>query len=148
ISPYGVTKLAAEQLCRAYRDAYGLPLVVLRYFSVYGPRQRPDMGYHRFIDAVLRDQPVTVTGDGQQVGGNTCIPDCVDAHIAGAHAPVGETYKVGGGETASVWDILAMLERLAGAKIRVTQQPPRPGDQRSTFADTTKIRSQLGWRPR
>jgi UDP-glucose 4-epimerase len=72
----------------------------------------------------------------------------VAATIAAAQAPVGETYNVGGGESASVWDILAMLERLAGCKIRVAQQPPRPGDQRSTFADTTKIRSQLGWRPR
>ena len=73
VSPYGVTKLAAEHLCRAYADAYGLPVVVLRYFSVYGPRQRPDMGYHNFIDALLHDEPVTVYGDGQQVRGNTYV---------------------------------------------------------------------------
>src|SRR5439155_23919354 len=88
ISPYGVTKLAAEHLCHAYRDAHGLPLVVLRYFSVYGPRQRPDMGYHRFIDAALREQPVVVTGDGQQVRGNTFVSDCVAATVAAARAPI------------------------------------------------------------
>ncbi len=81
-SPYGVTKLAAENLCRAYADERGLPLTVLRYFSVYGPRQRPDMGYHLFIEALFRGTAVTVYGDGQQVRGNTYIEDCIDATIA------------------------------------------------------------------
>src|SRR5204862_6001941 len=82
VSPYGVTKLAAEHLCRSYADAYGLPVVTLRYFSVYGPRQRPDMGYHKFIAAMLRDEPVTVCGDGEQVRGNTYVADCVAAPAA------------------------------------------------------------------
>src|SRR5437660_822012 len=77
ISPYGITKLAGENLCRAYAEAHGLPVVVLRYFSVYGPRQRPDMGYHKFVRALLRNEPITVCGDGQQVRGNTYIADCV-----------------------------------------------------------------------
>src|SRR5204863_1279889 len=81
VSPYGVTKLAGENLCRAHADEHGLPLVVLRYFSVYGPRQRPDMGYHRFIAALLREEPITVYGDGNQVRGNTYIDDCVAATI-------------------------------------------------------------------
>ena len=147
ISPYGVTKLAAENLCRAYAQAQGLPLVVLRYFSVYGPRQRPDMGYYRFIQAVLRGEPVVVYGDGQQIRGNTFVSDCVAATIAAVEAPLGETYNVGGGEAASVWDILHRLEKLAGRPVVVQREPARPGDQRYTFADTTRIRRHLGWVP-
>jgi nucleoside-diphosphate-sugar epimerase len=147
VSPYGVTKLAGETLCRAYGESHGLPVVVLRYFSVYGPRQRPDMGYHRFIWAMLRDEPVTVCGDGQQVRGNTYVSDCVSATLAAVEAPAGEVYNVGGGEAASVWDILRHLERLAGRPARVRREPPRPGDQRYTFADTTKLKQHFGWQP-
>jgi nucleoside-diphosphate-sugar epimerase len=147
ISPYGVTKLAAENLCRAHAEEMGLPLVVLRYFSVYGPRQRPDMGYNRFIDAILRNQPVTVFGDGNQVRGNTYISDCVSATAAAAAATIGETYNVGGGESASVWDILQKLEKIIGRKAIVRREESRAGDQRYTFADTTKLSRHLGWRP-
>ena len=147
ISPYGVTKLAAENLCRAYME-FDLPLVVLRYFSVYGPRQRPDMGYHRFIDALLTSRPITLYGDGQQVRGNTFIADCVDATVAALNAPIGETYNVGGGETASVWEILSRLEKLTGRKAQLRREPARPGDQRTTFADTSKLTRHLGWQPR
>jgi nucleoside-diphosphate-sugar epimerase len=148
VSPYGVTKLAAENLCRAHADEYGLPLVALRYFSVYGPRQRPDMGYHRFIAALLAGQPVTVYGDGQQIRGNTYVADCVEATAAALEAPVGEVFNIGGGEAASVWDILKKLEAITGRKAAVRQEPARAGDQRYTFADTTKISRRLGWRPR
>jgi nucleoside-diphosphate-sugar epimerase len=148
ISPYGVTKLAAENLCNAYAEEYGLPLVVLRYFSVYGPRQRPDMGYHRFIQALLTDEPVTVYGDGIQIRGNTYVDDCVDATLAAVEAPAGETYNVGGGETASVWQILQKLEAIIGRRATIRQEPARPGDQRSTAADTNKLRRDLGWHPR
>jgi nucleoside-diphosphate-sugar epimerase len=148
VSPYGVTKLAGESLCRAYGDAFGLPVVALRYFSVYGPRQRPDMGYYRFIQAALHDEPVTVFGDGQQVRGNTYVDDCVAATLAAVEAPPGEVYNVGGGEAASVWDILDRVARLAGKPFRVRREPPRPGDQRYTLADTTKLRCHLGWEPR
>jgi nucleoside-diphosphate-sugar epimerase len=147
ISPYGVTKLAAENLCRAYADSHGLPLVVLRYFSVYGPRQRPDMGYHRFIHAMLCDEPIAVCGDGQQVRGNTYVADCVSATVAAVAAQPGEIYNVGGGEAATVWDVLRHLESLAGRPARTRQVPARPGDQRYTFADTTKLRQHLGWEP-
>lgn len=144
ISPYGVTKLAAENLCRSYEDL-GVGVVVLRYFSVYGPRQRPDMGYHRFIAALLDNQPITVYGDGQQVRGNTYIDDCVEATLAAQHAPLGETYNVGGGETASVWDILRKLETLLGRRAVTRSESARPGDQRSTYADTAKLWRHLGW---
>ena len=147
VSPYGVTKLASENLCQAYLDARELPLVILRYFSIYGPRQRPDMGYHLFIRAALEGRPVVVFGDGQQVRGNTYVDDCVRATIAAVAAPVGEVYNVGGGEAASVWDILHRLEKLGGRPIAHAQQPARPGDQRHTFADTSKLRRHLGWQP-
>jgi nucleoside-diphosphate-sugar epimerase len=148
ISPYGITKLAAENLCRAHAEAYGLPVVVLRYFSVYGPRQRPDMGYHKFVRAMLRKEPIVVFGDGQQVRGNTYVADCVAATTMAVEAPVGEVYNVGGGEAATVWDILKKLEALAGHAADVKQEPARPGDQRYTFADTSKLHSHLGWQPR
>jgi nucleoside-diphosphate-sugar epimerase len=147
VSPYGVTKLAAEQLCRAYAEVFGLQLVVLRYFSVYGPRQRPDMGYHRFIRALLEDAEITVFGDGEQVRGNTYVADCVEATVAAADATVGEVYNVGGGEAVSVWEVLRKLEAITGRKARVSRQPARPGDQRYTFADTTRLQRHLGWAP-
>ena len=147
VSPYGVTKLAAENLCRAFASECGLPLVVLRYFSVYGPRQRPDMGYHQFVNAILRDEPITVFGDGQQVRGNTFISDCVEATMLAAQGLPGETFNVGGGETASVWDIIGRLENITGRSARVQQKPARAGDQRHTFADTSRLTRHLGWKP-
>ncbi|HEV3262165.1 MAG TPA: NAD-dependent epimerase/dehydratase family protein [Gemmataceae bacterium] len=147
ISPYGVTKLAAEHLCRAYADEHGLPLTVLRYFSVYGPRQRPDMGYHRFIRALLTGEDVTVYGDGQQVRSNTYISDCVDATVAATGAIPGEVYNVGSGEAVNVWEVLGKLESITGRKAAVRREPGRAGDQRCTCADTTKLRRHLGWEP-
>ncbi len=146
ISPYGVTKLAAENLCRSYEE-FGVAPVVLRFFSVYGPRQRPDMGYHRFIAALLENKPITVYGDGQQVRGNTYIDDCVEATTAALRAPAGETYNLGGGETASVWDILGKLESIVGRRAILRKEPARPGDQRSTFADTSRLQRHLNWTP-
>jgi nucleoside-diphosphate-sugar epimerase len=148
VSPYGVTKLAAENLCRSYADELGVPLVVLRYFSVYGPRQRPDMGYHRFIQALLAGQAIVVYGDGHQVRGNTYVADCVDATMAAVQALPGEVYNVGGGEAVTVWDIVHKLEILTGVHASIRQEAARPGDQRYTSADTTKLFRHLGWRPR
>lgn len=148
ISPYGVTKLAGENLARAYAEEQGLPLVVLRYFSVYGPRQRPDMGYHKFVHALLTGSPIAVFGDGLQVRGNTYIADCVEATAAAVQALPGETYNVGGGEAVNVWDVLRKLEVLTGQRANVRQEPARAGDQRYTFADTAKLQRHLGWKPR
>ncbi len=147
ISPYGVTKLASENLCRAYAEEHGLPLVALRYFSVYGPRQRPDMGYWKFIQAILTDQPIMVYGDGRQVRGNTYISDCVEATIRAVSCPPAEVYNIGGGEAADVWDILHRIERLTGRKAVTRQEPARAGDQRYTFADTGKLQRHTGWQP-
>jgi nucleoside-diphosphate-sugar epimerase len=148
VSPYGVTKLAGEHLCRAYADAHGLPVVALRYFSVYGPRQRPDMAYNLFMRALLDGRPVTVYGDGEQVRGNTYVDDCVAATVAAVGAHPGEVYNVGGGESATVWQILRRIEAIAGRRFEVRQEPARTGDQRATFADTTKLRTHFGWQPR
>jgi len=148
ISPYGVTKLAAEHLCRAHAEECGLPLVCLRYFSVYGPGQRPDMGYHRFIRGLLLDQPLIVYGDGTQVRGNTYIDDCVAASVLALAGTVRETYQVGGGEAVSVLGLIAKLEILVGRQARLVRRPGRPGDQQITLADTTKLRRQFGWAPR
>lgn len=147
VAPYCVTKLAGEHLCRSYAEAFGLPIVVLRYFSVYGPRQRPDMAYHKFIRALQRSEPVTVYGDGEQLRGNTYVTDCVAATEAAAEAIPGEVYNVGGSETASVWDVLRRLEKLAGRKAKVRREPARPGDLRNARADTSKIAAHLGWQP-
>lgn len=147
ISPYGVTKLAAEHLCQAYAQAHELPLVTLRFFSVYGPRQRPDMAYHRFLRALLLGEPITVYGDGHQVRGNTFVFDCVDALVAALQAHVGEVYNIGGGETATVWDVIRRLESITRRKALVRQEPTRAGDQRYTFADVSKLRRHVGWEP-
>jgi nucleoside-diphosphate-sugar epimerase len=122
--------------------------VVLRYFSVYGPRQRPDMGYHKFIRALLTGETIAVFGDGMQVRGNTYIDDCVTATVAAAKAVEGETYNVGGGEAATVWDVLRKLEAITGRKAATRQEPARAGDQRYTFADTGKLQRHLKWQPR
>jgi len=106
------------------------------------------MGYHKFINALLNDEPIVVYGDGQQARGNTYVADCVEATVLAADAPPGEIYNVGGGEAASVWDVLQRLEMLAGRKARTRTEPPRPGDQRHTRARTAKIAHQLGWKPR
>jgi nucleoside-diphosphate-sugar epimerase len=148
ISPYGVTKLAAENLCRVYAEEHGLPLVVLRYFSVYGPRQRPDMGYYRFVEALLNDKPVVVYGDGFQVRGNTYVSDCVAATVQAAEAIPGEIYNIGGGQAVTVWDILRKLETITGKQAAVRKEPARPGDQRYTCADTSKLTRHLGWQPK
>jgi nucleoside-diphosphate-sugar epimerase len=147
ISPYGVTKLAAEHLCKSYAETGDLPLVILRFFSVYGPRQRPDMAYHRFINALLSREPIQVYGDGFQVRGNTYVLDCVEAVVAAFDAQLGETYNVGGGEATTILDILARLEKISGVRPQIRMAPVPPGDQRYTFADTSKLRRHVGWQP-
>ena len=148
ISPYGATKLAAERLALAYHTEFGVPSVVLRYFSVYGPRQRPDMGYHIFIRRVLRGEPVVVYGDGEQTRGNTFIADCVGATVlAASRGRPGEVYNVGGGEARSVRWVLATIEELTGRRAMIEHAPRRPGDQQHTMADVSKMRRDFGFEP-
>ena len=147
-SPYGVTKLAGEQLARVYLDEFAVPTVVLRYFSVYGPRQRPDMGYHLFIRSVLAGTPIPLTGDGLQVRGNTYIGDCVEAtQRAGFGAMPGEVFNLGGGELTTIIDVIRRIERLTGKTAVVERKPDRKGDQVATAADVTKLYRHLGWKP-
>lgn len=146
-SPYGVTKLAGEHLCRTYGDAFDLPCVVLRYFSVYGPRQRPEMGYHLFINAVLQGKPIPLTGDGLQVRGNTYVGDCVAATIKAADAMTGEVFNLGGGELVTVLEVLKRIETLTGKSAIIERKPPRAGDQIATGADISKLTRFTGWTP-
>jgi nucleoside-diphosphate-sugar epimerase len=146
-SPYGITKLAGEQLCRVYHEEFGLPAVVLRYFSVYGPRQRPEMGYHLFINAILTGKPIRLTGDGLQVRGNTYIADCVEATVRATGAMPGEVFNLGGGELVTVLEVFRRLERIIGKPVIIERHPARQGDQLATGADVTKLYRHLGWKP-
>ncbi len=149
-SPYGITKLAGEQLCRAYEANFQLPITILRYFSVYGPRQRPDMAYNILIRSLLNGAPFTMFGDGEQTRSNTYCLDGVEATILAFEkrdAALGETFNVGGGETVSLNAVREMLEDLMGKKIEVDRKPPRPGDQKHTAANIDKARRLLGYNP-
>ena len=148
-SPYGVTKLAAEHLCMLYHANHKVPSVALRYFTVYGPRQRPDMGFHKFIEAALHDRPIGVYGDGEQTRDFTYVADAVEANwVALKPAAAGQVFNIGGGSRSSVNQVLATLDRILGRPIRREQQPPQPGDVRHTWADTTRAREALGFHPR
>lgn len=146
-SPYGITKLAGEHLCRVYGDEFDVPVVMLRYFSVYGPRQRPEMGYHLFINAILTGKPITLTGDGLQIRGNTYVADCVEATIRATQAMPGEVFNLGGGELVTVLEVFRKLERIIGKPAVIERHPPRKGDQLATGADVTKLFRHTGWRP-
>jgi UDP-glucuronate 4-epimerase len=149
VSPYGVTKLAAERLALAYNEVFGVPAVILRYFSVYGPRQRPDMGYNIFIGRILRREPIVIYGDGEQTRGNTFVSDCVDATVLAAeHGEPGQVYNVGGGEARSVNWVIATLEELCGREAQVSHAPSRPGDQAHTMANIDKARLVLQFEPK
>jgi UDP-glucuronate 4-epimerase len=145
-SPYGVTKLACEHLADAYARSFGLEAVVLRYFTVYGPRQRPDMAFARIVDALARGGSFEVYGDGSQSRSFTYVGDVVEATVSALEAQSGSVYNVGGGEEASLRDALDLLAEIAGRRLDVVYGPPAPGDMRRTSADTTRIERDLGWR--
>jgi UDP-glucose 4-epimerase len=149
VSPYGVTKLAAEQLCYLYHVNYQVPAVSLRYFTVYGPRQRPDMGFNRFLRATLRNEPITVFGDGEQTRDFTFVADAVEANVLAAQRGVpGHVYNIGGGSRVSVNDVLKMIARVSGRHPLVTIDPAQKGDMRHTYADTSRAQAELGFFPR
>ncbi len=149
-SPYGITKLAAEQLCRAYAANFDVPITILRYFSVYGPRQRPDMAYHILIRALLNGEPFTLYGDGEQTRSNTYYSDCVAATrlaFERRDRAIGETFNVGGGEILSLNEVIRLLEEITGRSIVPDRRPARPGDQKHTAANIDKARRILGYEP-
>ncbi|MPY87209.1 MAG: NAD-dependent epimerase/dehydratase family protein [Luteitalea sp.] len=148
ISPYGVSKLAAEHLCHLYYVAYGVPTVSLRYFTVYGPRQRPDMAFHRFFKAALDGRPITLYGDGEQTRDFTFVGDAVTATVAAAsQGGAGRVYNVGGGSRVAVNHVLALIERIVGKPLQIERLPAQKGDMRDTYADTSRARQELGFAP-
>jgi UDP-glucuronate 4-epimerase len=147
LSPYGITKLASEHLATAYAREFGLDCVTLRYFNAFGPRQRPDMAFTRIVFALVGGTRFDLYGDGAQSRGWTYVADVVDATIVAMERGVG-TYNVGGAIEASMNETIALLEGISGRTLDVSREPAVPGDQRRTRADTTRIRSELGWEPR
>jgi UDP-glucose 4-epimerase len=148
VSPYGVTKLAAEHLCHLYFVNHGVPAVSLRFFTVYGPRQRPDMAFHRFIRAALLGQPISLFGDGEQSRDFTFIEDIVAAMLAaGDRGQAGRVYNIGGGSRVTINEVLALIGRLTGRSLDVRRLPAEKGDMRDTFADTTRAQTDLAFKP-
>jgi nucleoside-diphosphate-sugar epimerase len=147
ISPYGITKLGCEQLASAYAQGFGLDAVVLRYFTFYGPRQRPDMALARIVDALARGASFELYGDGLQSRSFTYVADGVEATIAAMQSgAAGSVYNVGGGEEATMRDVIATLERVSGRTLDLLARPAAAGDVRRTSADATRIERDLGWR--
>src|SRR5262249_30556347 len=147
VSPYGVTKLSAEQLCSLYHFNYGLPVVSLRYFTVYGPRQRPDMAFHRFIRAGLRGEPISIYGDGEQTRDFTFVDDAVEANLRAMRytRPHG-VFNVGGGSNVALRHVVGIIESALGRKLQVQYESVVHGDVRDTHADTRQVAAELGWR--
>ena len=145
-SPYGVTKLAGEHLVMLYGRNFGTPVAALRYFTVYGPRQRPDMAFHRFCRAMLANEPITVYGDGLQSRDFTFVADAVEANVRAwkRAAPQG-VYNVGGGSQVTVLEAIALLEKSLGRKARVNLEPRPAGDPLRTRADATRLATDLGY---
>jgi UDP-glucuronate 4-epimerase len=147
ISAYGITKLGCEQLAHAYAQGFGLDAVVLRYFTFYGPRQRPDMALARIVDALARGSSFELYGDGLQSRSFTYVADGVEATIAAMErAPAGSVYNVGGGEEATMREAIATLARVSGRSLDLVESPSAAGDVRRTSADATRIGRDLGWR--
>ena len=148
ISPYGVTKLACEQLARAYASELGLQVATVRYFTIYGPRQRPDMAFTRMVTCLAEGRPFELYGDGSQSRSFTYVEDAVDATIATMErAPQGAVYNVGGGTEVSMLEAVETLGRIAGRRLELVRRARREGDAARTAADTTRIRTELGWEP-
>ena len=148
VSPYGVTKLACESLARSYFETFGLEVVSLRYFTVYGPRQRPDMAFSRIISALLGGTPFRLFGTGEQSRDFTYVDDAAEATLAAmADEHRSRIYNVGGGSETTLKQVIEICERLAGRRLDVRHEPSALGDVRRTAADTTLLRSELGWTP-
>ena len=149
VSPYGVTKLAGENLCYLYWKNYGVPVTSLRYFTVYGPGQRPDMAIHKFVSAILNGEEITVYGNGAQTRDFTFVDDIVEATILAAKGNiVGEVFNVGGGSRISVNELIGIMENIIGRKAKVKYVAKQKGDVRDTLADITKTTRLLKWTPK
>lgn len=148
VSPYGVTKLAGENLCYLYWKNYEIPVVSLRYFTVYGPRQRPDMAIHKFIKAVMNEKEIHIYGDGNQTRDFTYVSDVVEANILAANSDIaGEVFNIGGGSRISVNKVIGKLETIIKNKAKLKYLEQQKGDVKDTLADISKAWKLLGWRP-
>lgn len=149
LSPYGMTKLAAEHLCTLYQRNFGLPTVSLRYFTVYGPRQRPDMAFHRFCKAIVQQEPLRIFGDGTQTRDFTYVSDIVEANIraASAESAVGEVMNIAGGSRVNLHDVMQLLGEVSNQPVAVTFGENQHGDVRDTYADTSKAGRLLAYAP-
>jgi nucleoside-diphosphate-sugar epimerase len=150
VSPYGVTKLASEHLCLAYAQlgTSAMTVATLRYFTVYGPRQRPDMAFRRFFEAAYSGQPITVYGDGEQTRDFTFVDDAVRANLLAMSAPFqAEAVNVGGGRRVTLNEVLDLIGRITGRRLRIIRAPSQPGDARHTGADGARAEALLGYRP-
>jgi UDP-glucuronate 4-epimerase len=148
-SPYGVTKLAAEHLCGVYATNWNVPAVSLRYFTVFGPRQRPDMAMHRLIESALTGRPFPVYGDGQQVRDFTYISDVVEANVMAGASTVapGTVLNIAGGAAATLLDVIGIVEGLTARTVPLDHRPVEPGDVRRTGGSIERASRSLGWRP-
>lgn len=149
LSPYGVSKLTGEYLCKVYQASYKIPIVILRYFTVYGPRQRSDMAFHRFIKGIINDETLQIYGDGSQTRDFTFISDCVEGTVAVLNADnvIGETINLGGRERASVSNVIKQLEEILGKKANLQFTEGLIGEPRDTWADISKAQQLLGYNP-
>jgi nucleoside-diphosphate-sugar epimerase len=150
VSPYGVTKLAGEHLARLYAHNWELPTVSLRFFTVYGPRQRPDMAMNRFLSAVRDRRTLTLWGTGEQIRDFTFVSDIVDANIAAAFTPdvaPGSFYNVAGGSSMSVNELLRLIEGVTSLAPIIERNDPQPGDVQQTGGSIELIKADLGWTP-
>jgi nucleoside-diphosphate-sugar epimerase len=149
LSPYGVSKLAAEHMGHLYWANYAVPAVSLRYFTVYGPRQRPDMGFQRFLTAVRDNKPITVYGDGEQTRDFTFVSDIVAANMAAAtQGRPGSVYNIGGGSRVTLNQVLELIRKVTGKSVTIQREPDQKGDMRHTYADTSLARRDLDFHPR
>jgi UDP-glucuronate 4-epimerase len=148
LSPYGATKALGEHLCRIYNRSFDLPTVMLRYFTVYGPRQRPDMAFNKLIQAALEHDQIVIYGDGEQTRDFTFVSDAVDGTFNAAwNGPSDSVYNLGGGSRTSMNEVLSMIADLVGTKLDVRRVEAQAGDARDTAADTSRARAQLGFAP-
>ncbi|MDQ7821547.1 MAG: NAD-dependent epimerase/dehydratase family protein [Candidatus Eremiobacteraeota bacterium] len=150
-SPYGITKVAAEKLCGAYHENFALPVVILRYFTVYGPRQRPDMAFYRFIKSALRGERIVIHGDGSQERDFTHVDDVTEAHVALLEKSIsGGIFNItsGPGGHASLNELVALLGGLVGRKLEVEHREPMKGDMAVTRGSYERARGAFGYEPR
>lgn len=147
-SPYGVTKLAGENLCELYRMNYGIKTISLRYFTVYGERQRPDMAFHKFIRAILDGKEIVIYGDGKQTRDFTYVGDVVDATVKAGECDAIGVFNIGGGSRVKLIETIKLIEKIIGCEAKITFEKSKKGDVRDTYADISKAKEVLGYKPK